>query len=68
MLTRDRWHQDLKPKNILVSRNEAISDFPWSFKIADLGTSHFESVLGKGEAQDIDYFGTITYGWLHLHS
>lgn len=58
------WHQDLKPANILVVVHENASIYKGiSFKVADLGLSHFKTIMeGDAEAVDLDTFGTRTYG------
>jgi hypothetical protein len=60
------WHQDIKPKNILVFRT-ADSPYKWTFKLADLGLSHFKAESAtRSDAESLDMFGTKTYGIL-LH-
>lgn len=57
------WHQDVKPKNILLHRKGASSPYDSRFKLADLGLSHFIRVASaevEGEASDS--MGTRTYG------
>lgn len=52
-----RWHQDVKPRNILLStRNGRLE-----FKLADLGLSHFRDKVEE-IAYDWDTQGTRTYG------
>ncbi|KAK3645604.1 hypothetical protein LTR56_009044 [Elasticomyces elasticus] len=56
------WHQDLKPANILVVQSEH-SHYRWSFKVADLGLSHFQSMVDAHlEPTDRNRYGTRTYG------
>ena len=63
-----RWHQDIKPSNILVKRKEGGSPGDVEFKIADLGVSHFKRhVTSQGEATDRDTFGTRAYGTFHFN-
>ena len=63
-----RWHQDVKPSNILVKSKEGGSPCDVEFKIADLGVSHFKRhVTSQGEATDRDTYGTRAYGILHFH-
>lgn len=60
-----RWHQDVKPSNILV-KSKGISPYDCEFKLADLGLSHFKKhVPSQGEATDRDTYGTRAYGRLH---
>ena len=61
-----RWHQDIKPCNILVKSKKGSSPYDVKFKLADLGVSHFKRhVPSKGEATDRDTWGTRAYGRLH---
>jgi serine/threonine protein kinase len=68
LLMSPRFHQDVKPANILVVSNQESSDpessrYKWKFKVADLGLSHFERVVGKQESVTAnDAHGTRTYG------
>ncbi|KAI9793927.1 MAG: hypothetical protein M1816_007179 [Peltula sp. TS41687] len=55
------WHQDVKPKNILVSTRNGKSIYECEFKLADLGLSHFRAKGGRN-ARDRDSQGTRTYG------
>ena len=58
-----RFHQDVKPANILVVSNQDSSPYKWEFKVADLGLSHFKRVIGKRESVTAnDAHGTRTYG------
>ena len=62
-----RWHQDIKPSNILVKSKDGGSPCDVEFKIADLGVSHFKRhVISQGEAIDRDTYGTRAYGILHF--
>lgn len=46
-------------------KRHSSSGFGWTFKIADLGLSHFRRILeGQEEAVDLDSKGTRTYGKL----
>ena len=64
-----RWHQDIKPSNILVKSKDGGSPCDVEFKIADLGVSHFKRhVTAQGEAIDRDTYGTRAYGILHFKS
>ena len=57
-----RWHRDIKPNNIPVFRT-ADSPYRWTFKLADLGLSHFEAELvTRTEAKSLDLFDNKTYG------
>ena len=65
MLKSHRWHQDIKPQNILIVKKDGLSPYEWTFKLADLGLSHFKAISnGNGGATDLDTFGTRTYGLL----
>ena len=58
-----RWHQDVKPANVLVLSYGAESAFDWQFKLADFGLSHFiRKVPSEGDAMANDARGTRTYG------
>ena len=57
-----RWHQDVKPDNILVKSNNVDSPYDWEFVLSDLGLSHFERT--SQHRSDIDAYGTETYGKL----
>jgi hypothetical protein len=58
-----RWHQDIKPENILLVSNDAQSPYDWQFKLGDLGLSHFNSnVVSSREPTASDAHGTRTYG------
>ncbi|KAK5121454.1 hypothetical protein LTR85_005287 [Meristemomyces frigidus] len=62
------WHQDIKPKNILVVNREDAVHNEYGLKLADLGLSHFERVSSDesdGVAEDTR--GTRTYGAPELH-
>ena len=60
-----RWHQDLKPSNLLVQSKRRGSPGDCEIKIADLGLSHFKKhVPSQGEATDKDAYGTRAYGRL----
>ena len=60
-LTFDRWHQDIKPRNILVSNRNCKSLYECEFKLADLGLSHIGIKVGEN-AQYWSTQGTRTYG------
>ena len=64
LLKYQRWHQDIKPQNILVkSRNDA-SIYGCHFLIADLGLTHFKKVVHpEQDTSDKDAGGTYAYGW-----
>jgi hypothetical protein len=55
-----RWHQDVKPANILVKSHGVDSPYDWRFKLSDLGLSHFKKTSQDGS--DFDAYGTETYG------
>jgi hypothetical protein len=56
-----RWHQDVKPQNILVKSNNSDSPYNWTFILSDLGLTHFKRTTSQ-ESSDIDVYGTQTYG------
>ena len=58
----NRWHQDVNPCNILVVSAGASSPYQYTFKLADLGISHFQTSDDGKETLDYDSFGTQTYG------
>lgn len=61
-----RWHQDVKPSNILVKSKKSGSPYDCEFKLADLGSSHFKMhVPSQGVATDKDTYGTRAYGRHH---
>lgn len=71
------WHQDIKPKNILVLSDPDHRD-RYVFKLADFGLSHFKSLttsqehLADSELLDRDSGGTREYGmsfrrWMRGH-
>jgi hypothetical protein len=63
MLTSCRWHQDVKPKNILVIRGGSANPYDVEFKLADLGTSHFQrTTAATTDAAGRDTWGTREYG------
>jgi serine/threonine protein kinase len=60
-----RWHQDVKPGNILVSSQSksVMCPYAYKFKLADLGISHFKAQASPNEDNtDRDSQGTRTYG------
>ncbi|KKY22681.1 putative serine threonine protein kinase [Phaeomoniella chlamydospora] len=60
------WHQDVKPKNILVfSQGDHIFDS--KFKLADLGLSHFRESMDGRNIWDKDAQGTREYGAPELY-
>lgn len=56
-----RWHQDVKPKNVLVFGDLA-EGFEAKFKLADLGLSHFRKYKGDATDLDAETYGTTEYG------
>ncbi|KAF2263815.1 kinase-like protein [Lojkania enalia] len=55
-------HQDIKPRNILVSRSGGQSEFDITFKLADFGKTRFKEKLADNQAtEDIDGCGSQTY-------
>lgn len=62
-LTRLRWHQDVKPNNILVLSGNSNYPYDVEFKLADLGLSHFKRTLKLDrKIVDSDVGGTKDYG------
>jgi hypothetical protein len=62
-LTSCRWHQDVKPKNILVIRGRSANPYDVEFKLADLGLSHFQRTTAATiDAAGRDTWGTREYG------
>lgn len=62
----NRWHQDVKPANILVFSGNSSSPYDCHFKIADLGLAHFKpSIPQATDPLDFDAFGTRAYGNQH---
>lgn len=60
-----RWHQDVKPSNILVVSGKSGSHFDCEFKLADLGLSPFQRIsLLHRTNSDKDTSGTREYGKL----
>lgn len=53
-----RWHQDIKPANILVAGDLENDPYGARFMLADLGLSHFKAVLDDG----YDVTGEDTHG------
>lgn len=64
LLNIDRWHQDVKPSNILVCSGDSKSPYGYRFKLGDLGLSHFKMNVTprKGPVTDADSYGTRAYG------
>ena len=61
-----RWHQDVKPANILVKSSPDGSPYRVQFKLGDLGLSHLKKAVPGREVSDGDSCGTLAYGKL-LH-
>ena len=66
-MTYARWHQDIKPENILVFSGVGTSPFDVHFKIADLSLCHFKrskDLVSEDSNADTDssVTGTRTYG------
>ena len=57
-----RWHQDIKPENILVFSCEEGSVYDYCLKLADLGLSHFRRAVRDVDVTDADNYGTRAYG------
>lgn len=66
-LTYLRWHQDVKPNNILILSGKSGHPYDVEFKLADLGLSHFKRTakLNRGIV-DRDIGGTKDYGKMLL--
>lgn len=65
VLTPRRWHQDVKPANILVLSRGLASPYEFQFKLADLGLSHFTSTVRlETDLVEKDTRGTRAYGGL----
>ena len=60
-LKKPRWHQDIKPANILCQLEDGQSPYNCRFKLADLGLSHFVAD-SEETALSFDTRGTRTYG------
>ena len=59
----NRWHQDIKPANILVFSGSGASNHDVYFKLADLSRCHFKYSRSLQSADsDLDAFGTRAYG------
>lgn len=56
-----RWHQDVKPKNILLFGDQAAPSKA-HFKLADLGLSHFRRNSDANSRLDVETYGTTEYG------
>jgi hypothetical protein len=62
-LTSCRWHQDVRPKNVLVIRGRSTNPYDVEFKLADLGLSHFQRTTAATiDAAGRDTWGTREYG------
>ena len=58
-----RWHQDIKPANILIKSRANTSIYDFECKLADLGLSHFKKYTAKPDEMTItDDYGTRAYG------
>ncbi|KAH8726019.1 kinase-like domain-containing protein [Phaeosphaeriaceae sp. PMI808] len=54
-------HQDIKPKNILVSRVEGSKDYNIAFKLIDFAFTRFQQRTSDVENQNVDEGGTQMY-------
>lgn len=62
-LNHSRWHQDIKPANILVIGDIMNNPYEVEFMLADLGLSHFANAIEKGSGfRGEDMPGVRTYG------
>ena len=62
LLTLARWHQDIKPGNILVSGDLEKRPYAVRFMLADLGLSHFTAVVAhEDEMTSEDTGGSRAY-------
>jgi serine/threonine protein kinase len=58
-----RWHQNIKPANILVMSKGKSSPYDWQFKLADIGLDHFENNGSEADnASASEDGGTRVYG------
>lgn len=58
-----RFHQDVKPVNILILSKGLGNPSEYDFTLADLGLSHFERSIGRhGTISAQDSHGTRVYG------
>lgn len=55
------FHQDIKPKNVLVMTCGNGCEYNRKFKLGDLNTCHFVDSNVPGEVQDADSHGTYAY-------
>lgn len=63
ILIKIRWHQDVKPRNILVLSGKSDNRYDVEFKLADLGLSHFKRTVKPDQiVVDGDRGGTKDYG------
>lgn len=62
----NRFHQDIKPANILVISAPNVSEHDFEFRLADLGTTHFALIDAHAENDRAaaDVGGTKEYGKL----
>ena len=64
VLTVGRWHQDLKPQNILVSNRHNGNTYDREFKLSDFGDSRF---LGFNDVEGTaDTRGPRVYSKSHM--
>jgi serine/threonine protein kinase len=58
-----RVHEDIKPENLLLSKQPLTSPFNFVIKFADFGFSHLRLVGPDGtDPLAVDYCGGQTYG------
>jgi hypothetical protein len=63
-----RWHQDIKPQNLLVTSGSTKSSYECPIKLADLGISHFSKALASHrDSTAREAHGTRTYGRHRRH-
>jgi hypothetical protein len=53
------WHLDVKPSNILVASDSALTPYEWKFQLADFNLTQFKTAKFSNES---DTPGTSSYG------
>lgn len=63
-----RWHQDIRPENILIHSQGSTAPHEFRFMLGDLGLSHFVRMSrSDDDPTAIDTMGTRTYGKRSSH-